>query len=168
MRQHSFQRYDAVKYARQWAYKRNPAYLDFDFLGGDCTNFVSQCIYAGCGVMNYTPTYGWYYITSENRTASWTGVNYLYEFLVNNREEGPFATQVSLEETVPGDIIQLSNGEKFYHSLFVTQVNPFDADTAENLNQILVTTHTFDSMDRKLGSYVFHSLRVLHILGYRT
>ena len=28
---------------------RNPAYLDFHGLGGDCTNFVSQCLYAGAG-----------------------------------------------------------------------------------------------------------------------
>ena len=36
----------AVRYAGKWAYGRNPAYFDFDGLGGDCTNFISQCIYA--------------------------------------------------------------------------------------------------------------------------
>ena len=42
----------AVAYARRWALLRNPAYLDFHGLGGDCTNFVSQCLYSGAGVMN--------------------------------------------------------------------------------------------------------------------
>ena len=68
----------AVRYAHRWAYRRNPAYFDFSELGGDCTNFVSQCIYAGSGVMNFTPTYGWYYINAQNRAPAWTGVQYLY------------------------------------------------------------------------------------------
>ena len=49
----------AVAYAHRWAYGRNPAYFDYEELGGDCTNYASQCLFAGVGVMNYTPTYGW-------------------------------------------------------------------------------------------------------------
>ena len=37
----------AVSYAKQWAYGRNPNYYDYDPLGGDCANFVSQCLIAG-------------------------------------------------------------------------------------------------------------------------
>ena len=81
----------AVQYARRWALSRNPAYYNFDDLGGDCTNFASQCIYAGSGVMNYTPIYGWYYITANDRTASWTGVEYLHRFLVGNEGGGPLS-----------------------------------------------------------------------------
>ena len=43
----------AVHYAHRWAYDRNPAYYDFSELGGDCTNFASQCLYAGSGVMDH-------------------------------------------------------------------------------------------------------------------
>ena len=56
----SYDRRSAAAYAQRWAYFRNPDFLDFSDLGGDCTNFASQCIYAGSGVMNFTPTYGWY------------------------------------------------------------------------------------------------------------
>ena len=56
----SYDREAAVAYARRFALSRNPAYYDFSDLGGDCTNFASQCIYAGAGIMNYTPTFGWY------------------------------------------------------------------------------------------------------------
>ena len=57
--------------------------------GGAYENFVSQCIYAGAGVMNFTPDTGWYYISLSQRSPSWTGVEFLYDFLVNNqyREE---------------------------------------------------------------------------------
>ena len=37
----------AVAYAHRWAYGRNPEYFDFQGIGGDCTNFASQCIYGG-------------------------------------------------------------------------------------------------------------------------
>ena len=33
-----------LDYAQKWALSRNPAYYNFDDIGGDCTNFVSQCL----------------------------------------------------------------------------------------------------------------------------
>jgi len=41
---------DAVSYAEAWVYSRNSYYLNCDIDaggGGDCTNFVSQCVRAG-------------------------------------------------------------------------------------------------------------------------
>ena len=66
----AYDRARAVAYARRWALERNPDYLNFDGLGGDCTNFVSQCLYAGCGVMNFTPVTGWYYRDAAHRAAA--------------------------------------------------------------------------------------------------
>ena len=43
-----YDRRAAVLYAHRWAYGRNPAFYDYEHLGGDCTNFASQCIYAAC------------------------------------------------------------------------------------------------------------------------
>ena len=39
-----YDRNKAIRYAKKWAYSRNKKYLDFENIGGDCTNFVSQCI----------------------------------------------------------------------------------------------------------------------------
>lgn len=50
----SLQAYDraaAVAYAHRWAFRRNPAYYDYEKIGGDCTNYASQCLYAGSGIM---------------------------------------------------------------------------------------------------------------------
>lgn len=41
MPQKSYDRPAALAYARKWALGRNPAFLDFENLGGDCTNFIS-------------------------------------------------------------------------------------------------------------------------------
>ena len=52
-----YNRKSATFYANRWAYRRTPEFFDFQGLGGDCTNFVSQCLLAGTGVMNYTPDF---------------------------------------------------------------------------------------------------------------
>lgn len=104
-----YDRAAAVRYAHIWAYGRNPRYYDYESIGGDCTNFASQCIYAGAGVMNDTPTFGWYYINANDKAPAWTGVEYLYNFLTRRTPSaGPFAGEVPPERIRPGDIVQLS------------------------------------------------------------
>lgn len=39
--------------------------------------------------MNYSK-YCWYYKNGNNKSASWSGVEYLYKFLVNNKTAGPY------------------------------------------------------------------------------
>jgi hypothetical protein len=160
----SYERRKAVEYAHKWAYARNPAYLDFENIGGDCTNFASQCIFAGCGIMNYTPVYGWYYTSSYNRTASWTGVNYLYDFLINNNGPGPFAQVTDAEHAEPGDIAQVSfsDSKRFDHSpVIVDTGNPSGRDG------ILVAAHTFDTDYYRLMDFEPSFIRFLHIIGTR-
>lgn len=76
-----YDRSKAAAYAEKWAFSRNPRYISFDGMGGDCTSFVSQCLYAGTGVMNFTRDTGWYYNSASDRAAAWSGVPYLYRFL---------------------------------------------------------------------------------------
>ena len=148
----------AVAYARKWALARNPEYYDFQNIGGDCTNFASQCIFAGAQTMNYTPVVGWYYRSSYDRTASWTGVEYLYRFLVNNQGIGPYARIVAQTDAEPGDIVQLgTESGLFYHSPVITAVMP----------EILVAAHTYDELDIPLSSYAYEIARFLHIEGVR-
>lgn len=154
---------DAIEYAHKWAYGRNPNYLDFSKLGGDCTNFISQCIYAGNKTMNHKPIYGWYYYSSDNRTASWTGVQFLYEFLTKNNGAGPFASEVPISQVKTGDIIQLSfDGTIFRHSLFIVELGK-----TPNIQNIKIATHTYDRDYYPISNYIYKKHRCLHIEGYR-
>ena len=154
-----YDREAAVFYARKWAYARNPRYYNFDELGGDCTNFASQCLYAGCGVMNFTPTFGWYYIDINQRAPAWTGVEFLSNFLVGNTGAGPFAEEVSASATMPGDIIQLADESgMLYHTLVAV---------ASRRGRIYVASHSADSYLRRLDSYDAAGMRFFHILGAR-
>lgn len=160
-----YDRRRAVDYARRWALSRNPLFSDFTGQGGNCTNFVSQCILAGCGVMNYTPTFGWYYISPNDRAPAWSGVNELYNFLTAapdfsavNLGYGPYATDARNSRRIDvGDVIQLENAEgAFYHTLIISD---FVGD------DVLVCAHTNDALDKPLSEYNYASLRVLHIEG---
>ncbi len=158
MKIRQYNRNAAVAYARRWALSRNPAYYDFQNIGGDCTNFASQCIFAGSGVMNYTPTMGWFYRSINDRAPAWSGVEYLHNFLVNNRTVGPYGSIVPQEKAQPGDIVQLGTEDgHFYHSPIITAIKP----------QILVAAHTYDALDRPLDSYTYENARFIHIEGVR-
>ena len=76
----------AIEYARTWALDRNPLFLNFTGRGGDCTNFISQCLLAGSCTMDYTPNFGWYYITPDDRAPAWTSVEYFYDFITEQPE----------------------------------------------------------------------------------
>lgn len=154
----------AVTYAHTWAYRRNPAFYDFSPIGGDCTNFASQCIYAGAGVMNFTPTFGWFYRSANDRTPSWTGVQFLYDFLTRNLGPGPFATEVSLNGLEPGDVVQLAIDQdlRYQHTPVVVRVD------SPTLQGILVAAHSNDVDFRPLSTYRIRMLRCLHIEGVRS
>lgn len=158
-----YNRAAAAAYARKWAFSRNPAFFDFSELGGDCTNFASQCIYAGSGVMNYTPTFGWYYISLNDRAPAWTGVNELYRFLVNNTGAGPFGTVVSLSDIMLGDIVQIRfrDAQTFGHSPVV--VNPGNGTPST----VLVAAHSNDAYNRPLSTYAYEELRPIHVIAVR-
>jgi hypothetical protein len=159
-----YNRAAAIEYAHTWSSSRNPRYLDFSLLGGDCTNFISQCLYTGSGVMNFTPVYGWYYISASNRSASWTGARFLYKFLMNNKGPGPFAREVNMFEILPADIIQLSKQEgPIYHSLFIVEIG-----SPPDPSNILVATHTFDVDYTPLANYDYEVAHFMHIEGVRT
>ena len=149
----------AVEYANTWAYARNPAYFDFSDIGGNCTNFASQCIYAGSGVMNYTPVYGWFYISANNKAPAWTGVNELFRFLTTNRGSGPQGEVVTLNEIEPGDVIQLrfTDAPRFDHTPVVTDIGDRTPDT------ILIAANSNDARCRPLSSYNYKELRPIHI-----
>jgi len=151
-----YNRQAALAYANVWAYSRNPKYYDFSNLGGDCTNYISQCIFAGINVMNYTAPTGWYYINSSKRTASWTSAAFLGKFLISNNGAGPLGSLVAKSEIEVGDIIQLSfQNNVFTHSLFVVSAYP----------EITIATHTNDAYDRPISSYTYEKIRYIHIAG---
>ena len=61
-------------------------------------------------------------------------------------------------QTQIGDVIQLSRGGDFYHTLIITGYEP---------NNILVSAQSDDALDRRLTPYRFDGIRFIHIDGVR-
>lgn len=156
MRTIEYNREAAVSYAERWALSRNPNYYNFDGIGGDCTNFASQCLYAGSGVMNYTRDVGWYYNSPFDRAAAWSGAQYFYNFIVRNESVGPTAVIEKIENLQIGDFIQLHDDIEFYHTLIITGFSG---------GEPLISAHTADAYMRPLGTYTFAKPHGLHITG---
>ncbi len=156
-----YNREKAIEYAHKWAFFRNPNFANFDEMGGDCTNFVSQCLLAGGAAMNTTPILGWYYHSINSRAPAWTGVEELYRFTTSKRRTGPVAEETGIEGIEPGDIVQLiAAGSRFHHSGVIVS-----AGNIPNLDNTQIACHTFDSDYRPLSTYNIRQIRFLHILS---
>ncbi len=140
----SLDRFDMGYYAIENCDKVNPArgsaeapdYYDFSKIAGnyDCTNFASHVLLSGGACMYKTSSSGtgWYYNgMGKGRSYSWSGVPYLYSFLVGNSTKGPFGTALAFSyptmQNIPyylGDIIQVApaNSSTFGHTVVVSSM----------------------------------------------
>jgi hypothetical protein len=159
-----YNRQKAVEYAKEHAFKRDDAYFDFTDFGGNCTAFVSQCLYAANGIMNPTPVFAWYYYSSFNRSPSWSGVEFLFKFLTTNKTQGPFAKVANVQEMEIGDIVQLQFEQPFFtHTLIITHTKNNQPPKSER--DIFVTANTFDVLNKNLTQYHYKNIRFLKVLG---
>ena len=160
-----YDREAAVSYAHRWAYGRNPLYYDYENLGGDCTNFASQVLYAGIGIMNFTPDLGWYYRDANDKAPAWSGVEFFWNFMTRKEKTvGPFGRPCALRGLKPWDFVQLWHRRegRFGHTPVVV-----DTGSIPTLRNTLVAAHSEDADYRPLSSYSFQKIRFLHILGGR-
>ena len=156
----NYNRSKAVEYASIWWNKRNPNFFNFDKLGGDCTNFISQCLFYGGNEMNFSKN-GWFYSSLNSRSPAWTGVEEFYSFLItNNSKKGAKGRLVTMDELEVGDVVQLNQkGIRYNHNLLVTSVGDFRSP-----KNILVACHTNDAFNKRLSDYSYKSVRFIKIL----
>ena len=154
-----YNRQKATEYAQRWALGANPDFYHFSGIGGDCTNFISQCLLAGGGKMNFNKYYGWFYKDVNNRSPSWTSVKFLERFLLSGSGAGPFGRLVGKQDVAVGDLIQLrQNPNNFNHTLFISKI--------EN-GQIYVCAHSFDVLNKPFTNYRYFEAKFIHIDGIR-
>ncbi len=155
-----YNRSNATQYALEFWNKRNSNYLNFDSLGGDCTNFISQCLFAGGYEMDYT-NMGWFYRTGNDRSYSWTGVYEMFNYLTTNENPSfPRAKLVDFNEVEVGDLIQIDAfGDRFHHTAIITKIiEPI------SLSTIFITCHTRDAKNKPLASYNARRIRFLKMI----
>ncbi|MDR2415668.1 MAG: amidase domain-containing protein [Candidatus Peribacteria bacterium] len=124
--------------ARDYAYAHYNSpntnqWCDYTSNGGDCTNFVSQCLIAG-GWTQITGSsfcsssvwyhngagYCWNTTTTKNYSCSWAQAADLYSFLFNSSRVVPASYLLSSSSV--GDIVQkYNNSGAIEHSMLVTK-----------------------------------------------
>ncbi|MBF8982797.1 amidase domain-containing protein [Lutibacter sp. B2] len=161
---YSYNKNKAVHYAKKWALSRNPNYADFEKMGGDCTNFASQVVHAGGCPMNYGK-YGWHYKNLNTRSAAWTSVQYLYEFVINNNSMGPIAHETDLYHIEIGDLVQIQfqNSNHYGHTLIIVDILPGH----RTLDHILIASHSIDRLYYPVSNYNLKEVRLIHINGFK-
>ncbi len=151
----------STRYALDYALNPNPNYADFTNLGGDCTNFISQCLYAGGKSMHYGTAYSgscWYYTTSTNRSSTWTGASQFRNYVTSGNSQLNMSTS-NWNNVVNGDIIQLMSSGSAYHSLIITGV----AYSSYGRSDILVCAHTTNRRHVSLSAYYSGTKAYYHV-----
>lgn len=166
LREIGYNRDKAVEYANYWAYRRNPKFYDFSAIGGNCTNYASQALYAGCEIMNFAKTFGWYYISVNDRAPAWTSVEYFYKFITTNKGVGPFGKDVKIDEVLPGDFVQIRfiGKDIFGHTPVIVSTE----NQISSPNDIYIAANSSDCNCRPLSTYKnVVEFRYIHIDGAR-
>lgn len=130
-----------AEYAKKYAKDANSS---FYAASADCTNFVSQCIWAAYGGWNSSMSTtkmtsnisnkvrmvsGSWYAGSGGGSSNWESVNNLWSYATSNSGNGPKAkgynnggkyTGIQPIDISVGDVLQVSgNGKSYTHSVYV-------------------------------------------------
>lgn len=158
----SYSSSDAVTYAETYYSNYNSSYPDWSEYGGDCANFISQCLYAGGKNMKGTPGTSsaaedwsnWFSkgtsCNTKNVSSTWRGANAFRNYWQSNANGYTKFTSVgssSYQYGFKGDAISLlnSNGSA-YHTLIIVGY-----DSANN--DFIVAAHTGNTKTAKLSNY---------------
>lgn len=131
---YTYNRQDAVDYALDNWNSNVPGYWWFNMNDGDCTNFVSWCLYEGGWTKQDPQWYSyWPYWNSNSHSNSWTCVGAFDTFaqsrgdrtyLGNNPDTvlSTVSSLISSNELQEGDVIQRLPGTYPAHTMIVTGI----------------------------------------------
>lgn len=134
---------NACTYAETFALNPNPNYKSFEKIGGDCTNFVSQILFAGG--LNQTNLWKPY-------TIPWVRAEDLYLYLTIQKLATKLPNKNSLSK---GCLIQFYTPEigRFFHNGFITYELPN--------NDYLYCCHSYNKLNYPLSQIFPHRYPVL-------
>jgi hypothetical protein len=148
---------DAAAYAVRYYINYNPVYSDFS--PADCTNFASQCLYAG-GL----PTDS----TWHNGTVAWNGATSLCNYLYN--QGYTYYDDCGKDKMSKGDVIIYRDNDGCWHgSTWFPAEKDWDHSAIINYadgNDVHICSHTWDRCDKDVFSIDYPHYRVYKMNGY--
>lgn len=163
----------AASYGASWIGRRNEDWWDYSRQGGNCQNFVSQCLYAGGIPMDTQGDAVWKWYgeaindLDETRgcSASWINVDYFYQYAQENEGYGLAAqTDASYWEGDIGDVILMGPSHDLNHSVLISGVV---RDAEGRTVDYLIHSNTSDVRDFPVSIYPNPRQVLVRILGRR-
>lgn len=138
----------ACNYAETYALKPNPKYKSFDGIGGDCTNFMSQILFAGGLQQNNT----W-----KPYSNAWIRVEDLYSYLIGQKLGIKLPDDSYLDR---GCLIQFYTPSmgRYFHNGFITY-------KLQN-NDCLYCCHSYNKLNYPLSEIYPHKYPKLRALKF--
>ncbi|EHI56426.1 hypothetical protein HMPREF9333_00409 [Johnsonella ignava ATCC 51276] len=151
----SYNHEQAVNYANKWWNGHNPNYSNWDGHGGDCANFVSQCLHAGGKPMNGTDrnsASSWFSRTNKRDTSklsdTWIDAGmfrWYWQDHASSYKDFSRGGEETYNYTWPGDAISfVNNNGRAYHTLIC---NGYD----KNSKKTYMASHSYASNNRVLN-----------------
>ena len=163
---HDYDREAAAAYAREWAGSRNPRWQAYDGSGGNCMNYVSQCLYTSGIPMDQSGDAVWYWYSDGNRASSWTGVSAFREYAQNNAGYGLSArVGAAYDLGEPGDVILMSTDGRFHHAVIISQIV---RDENGAVTDYLICSNTGNYRDFPAAAYVYAEQELVKITGWNS
>ncbi|MBR6951068.1 MAG: amidase domain-containing protein [Oscillospiraceae bacterium] len=125
---HPYDRQAAASYAAQYCLTRNSAYTNYDELGGNNQNFVSQVLRAGGIPNDTTGNWKWKYYGDDvdeteraaGRTPSWVGAYYFYNYAISNYDSGLASTVgANFFAAEGGDVLMTGPEKDLFNTSYV-------------------------------------------------
>ncbi len=169
---HPYDREAAVAYARQFVGQRSEDWADYGEQGGNCQNFVSQCLSAGGIPMDTQGEKTWKWFgaavdeTSEDRgcSLSWINVDYFYAYARDNQGYGLCAgTGADFWSGRPGDLIVMGTPSDWNHIVIITEVIK---DENGQVVDYLICSNTLDVKDFPVSAYPQRGRELIRIFGW--
>lgn len=168
---HKYNREAAVAYADSWVGIRNEDWADFTGQGGNCQNFVSQCLYAGGIPRDISGKEAWSWKKEDSNlpendwdTLSWINVEAFRNYTALNRGYGlaaqPDAPYLCGE---PGDIIQMGFQERWSHTVLISRVV---TDREGHTVDYLIHSNTADLKNVPVSAYSLPYQTLTKIAGW--
>lgn len=169
---HAYDRGAAVAYARAYVGERNKDWHDYSREGGNCQNFVSQCLFAGGIPMDDTgeAKWNWYGKAlpdgsgTAGCTLSWINVDAFRAYARDNQGEGLAAVvDADFLSGEKGDLIMMGTPADWNHVVIISEVVK---DENGRTVDYMICSNTTDVRDFPVSAYPSTGRSLIRILGW--
>lgn len=169
---HPYDRRTAVAYAEKYADARNEEWPDYGIYGGNCQNYVSQCLLAGGIPMDTEEPAVWKWYSgvphdlagAVGRSSSWSSVPAFRTYVQTNTGYG-LAGQVDAPyySGESGDMLLMGPVGNWKHTVIITE--PVQDENGATVDY-LINSNTADLRDYPAGAYSYTNQSLVKIWGW--